>query len=550
MTFVLLGDSQTLTPERIVAAHDAGQVPAALESLQAALDDGYYAAGFFAYELGYVLEPKLAGLLPEKRKIPLLWFALARGFGTPPLADAYTLGPVQTMAADDYMPKCRAVLDAIHAGEIYQANLTMRARFPFTGDPLGLYQALRRRQPGPYGGMIFTPDFSILSLSPELFIDIRGRDILTRPMKGTAPRGRDILDDAAQKTFLAGDEKQRAENLMIVDLMRNDLSRIGTGINVPRLFDIETHPTLHQMTSDVRATLKTDRLADLLRALFPAGSITGAPKIRAMEIIAGLETEPRGAYCGAFGLLHRDASWLNVAIRTLTIQNGVAEIGIGSGVVADSDPAAEYHECLLKMKFMDTSAPDFALFETLLFDGQGYTLMDEHMARLRYSCAVLGFPAPGDIAFPTPDAPCVVRLQYQTDGSWTFSDRPIPESPTLTYAIAEQRLDPGDRLLYHKTTRRDLYDRPNPSGVNEMLYCNTRGELCEGARTNIFVDDGSGVLLTPALACGLLPGTLRASLLAQGRAREAVLTPESLKSAAAVYLGNSVRGLVLGVPAC
>jgi len=549
MTFVLLGDDTALNPEFIVAAHTSADVPDALARLQAALDDGYYAAGFFAYELGYVLEPKLAARLPKNQTLPLLWFAVSRDLTTKSTPGGpYTLGPAAVTDQAAYHPRCRTVLDAINAGEIYQANLTIRARMPFAGDPAGLYADLRRRQPGPYGGMIQTPEFSVLSLSPELFVQVTGNEILTKPMKGTAPRGITPTLDDAQKTYLQTDTKQRAENLMIVDLMRNDLGRIGTHIRVPELFAVETHRTLHQMTSDVRATLKTDRIDDMLRAIFPAGSITGAPKIRAMEIISDLEDTPRGVYCGAFGLLHKGASWLNVAIRTLTIQDGMAEIGIGSGVVADSDPASEYAECLLKMKFLTAQDTHFALIETFRFDN-GYTLMDEHMARLRHSCALLGFPAPA-ITFPTPDAPCVVRLQYEADGTYAFTTRALPENKTLRYAIADARLDPDQPLLFHKTTRRDLYDRPNPEGVDEMLYCNTRGELCEGARTNIFIDDGSGTLLTPALLCGLLPGTLRARLLADGKAREAILTPESLKSARHVYLGNAVRGLVLAASSC
>jgi para-aminobenzoate synthetase component 1 len=352
---------------RLVVAREPAEVAPALQALDAARAEGGWIAGFAGYELGYVLEPRLAALLPGGRRVPLLAFAVCDGpqDAAPLLAEAErcaeTAGltpPVPLWTAAEHGAAARRVLDWIAAGDIYQANLTFPLSARWSGGALGLYGALRRGQAVPHGGLIALPGCpAILSRSPELFFAIDdGGAIRTRPMKGTAPRGRTPGEDEGLKAALKASVKDRAENLMIVDLLRNDLSRIAApgSVAVPRLFEVETYATVHQMVSEVRARLAgRPGLRALLAALFPCGSVTGAPKIRAMEIIRALEVGPRGAYCGAMGWMAPDGSAaFNVAIRTLTLyEGGEAEVWVGGGVVHDSTPAGEYQEALWKARF-------------------------------------------------------------------------------------------------------------------------------------------------------------------------------------------------------
>ncbi len=356
-------------PVEIICAYEAKDVSAALSKIEYASLQGHYIAGFFAYELGYLFEERLIGLLPKARSGPLLWVGVYDR--VPPMVsgevDTWLQGQIDedycleyTGATFDrtmYSDLFARVKDYIAAGDIYQLNLTFKAEFKFSGSPLALYRALRQRQKVSFGGFISTPEFNILSLSPELFIRIKDRIIEGRPMKGTAPRGKDSIDDERLKSWLRTDEKSRAENLMILDLLRNDFSRIAEigSVHVPDMYTIETYSTLHQMTSGVRAKLKPGTgLHHIIRSLFPCGSITGAPKIRAMEIIRELEPAPRGIYTGAIGMISPNGDMcFNVAIRTAVMSaDGTGQIGIGSGLVSDSKADEEYDECLLKMKFL------------------------------------------------------------------------------------------------------------------------------------------------------------------------------------------------------
>jgi para-aminobenzoate synthetase / 4-amino-4-deoxychorismate lyase len=356
---------------------------------------------------------------------------------------------------------------------------------------------------------------------------------------------------------------------MIVDLMRNDLGRIADlgSVSVTDLFTVETFKTLHQMTSGVRAVLKGDvALDDLLRAIFPPGSVTGAPKIRAMELIRALETDPRGVYCGAIGYFAPDGrSLFNVAIRTAVIdRNGAGQMGIGSGVVADSDGSKEYAECLLKMKFLTDPVRRFELIETMLYDGsKGFWLLDGHITRLAASASYFGFVfdearirAELQAAVTSKEKERLrVRLLLDEDGKITVTATPQPPQPSdavMRYVVSDTRLNSGDLFLYHKTTRREVYDREwthfsESLGADEVIYLNERGELAEGSRTSIFIKR-DGTLVTPPLSAGVLPGVLRQSLVNDGRAQEALLTLEDLNQASEMYLGNSVRGLVKALP--
>lgn len=557
-------------------------VAGAMRQLEEGLAQGHHAAGFFSYELGYVWEPKLARLMPDKRDVPLMWFGL---YGPPRelteaqvdhwLATHTRSGSYQftdvTRAwdRDAYVTRFSQVQEKIRAGDIYQLNLTFKARFKLSGSPLTFYRDLRQRQRVSYGGIVDTGHLTVLSASPELFIEQDGRGITTRPMKGTSPRAGTPEADAEARHVLATDVKQRAENLMIVDLMRNDLGRkaeIGS-VTVTDLFTVETFRTLHQMTSGVSATLKDGvGLTELWQSIFPPGSVIGAPKIRAMELIAEYETEPRGVYCGAIGhFTPQGRALFNVAIRSPVIfRDGRGEMGIGSGVVYDSGGEKEYAECLLKMKFLTDPPRSFDLIETLLHDGaEGFWLLDRHMQRLAASAHYFNFSF-DEIKARRELAAAVqgretdrlrVRLLLNESGGVSVTSAVLgPKVPgaVMRYVISPTRLDSRDAFLFHKTTRREVYDSEWAQysatlGSDEVLYLNERNELAEGSRTNVFVER-NGVLLTPELSGGLLPGVLRAELLATGRAREAILTIEDLAGASPVYLGNSVRGLVKAEP--
>ncbi len=586
-TFVLLDDSLTSgersllfqQAEEIVCVDRPEDVDEGLRRISDGLERGLHAAGYFAYELGYCLEPKLRDLFPPSLNVPLFWVGLyreAQRMGNEEvrhwLDDRGGAGPAKisnldlSWSREEYGRAFKTVQDYIAAGDVYQINLTQKYEFEFDGDPIALYGALRRRQRVAYGALIETPDLAILSLSPELFFRREDQQLATRPMKGTAPRGRTPREDARLKTWLAMDEKQRAENLMIVDLLRNDLARVSRigSVEVTDLFTVETYRTVHQMTSGITSELRSDmKLTDMLRALFPCGSITGAPKVRAMEIIREVEKEPRGIYTGAIGTIAPSGECqFNVAIRTTVLSRGRGEMGIGGGIVADSKEDAEYAECLLKAQFLTESGGPFELIETLRWQSErGYHLLERHLVRLQASAAHFGYPYSREAVLSALNAEAekiaspvaLVRLLLFENGRVEVSSRKI-ELPTKDtvwrFTISDQRVDETDPFFYHKTTRRQFYDREmerqkDLTGCDEVLFLNLRGELTEGTRTNLFLEK-DGRLFTPALRCGLLPGTLREELLdlPWAAASEAVLTEVDLKEADRVYLGNSVRGLV------
>lgn len=564
-------------PTRVIRADSPAEVSGALDELQSAAESGAHLAGFLSYELGYVLEAKLEGLMPRERDVPLIWFGVfpqsrtldgheVEAFLAQTGPETYTVSdPALTLGVEEYCARFEAVKRYIAAGDIYQLNLTMKGRFAFSGDAVALYADLRRKQPVSHAALVQADDFAVVSASPELFLEIDGSQITTRPMKGTAPRALTLDQDEETARWLASDEKSRAENLMIVDLMRNDVGRVAvTGsVHVSDLFTVETYETLHQMTSGVEAKLKPGTgIADLLRSLFPPGSVTGAPKVRAMEIIRELESEARGVYTGAIGAISPDGrASFNVGIRTLTLfADGRGEVGIGSGVVHDSLAQAEYDECLLKMRFLTEPVRDFQLIETMLYEPERgeYALLQRHLDRLEASARYFLFlfareqiiKALQERQTVLQDTPYRVRLLLFRDGDISIGETRLdgPAMTQMSYVVSDETVDSGNLFLFHKTTERQIYDQEwarmhDLFGADEVIFTNERGELAEGSRTNIFLRLG-GDLLTPALSCGLLPGTLREELLAAGEAQEAVLTLDDLARAEDVYLGNSVRGLV------
>ena len=558
-------------PAAIIQASEPAEVAAALAAIEAALAEGRHVAGWFGYELGYVLEPHLTALQWPAREMPLLWFGvfdapqvIARA-GLAAAGRAYA-GPLHHEWDEAaYGAHYARVHDYIEAGDIYQANLSFRSRFSFAGDPLALYLSLRDRALSPHGAFIDDGARQILSLSPEQFFEISPSGKITaRPMKGTAPRGADELSDARAKAALAASPKDRAENLMIVDLVRNDVGRLALigSVAVRDLFTVETYPTLHTMVSTVTAQLKPQTRAEaIVRALFPCGSVTGAPKIRAMEIIRELEQSPRGLYCGAIGHFAPDGSAnFNVAIRTITLAGNRGTLGIGGAVVQDSKPASEYAECLLKARYFDSVRKPIGLIETLRFDSQ-FVRLEKHLDRMQRSAAFLGLPFARDMAvLALKDAVgharevLRVRLTLDEAGAFACTTAPLGTAPARwSYALSPHRVASADQLLRHKTSWRDFYDGEltrlaKTSACDEVLFLNERGELTEGSRSNLFIRRGAQ-LFTPPLSSGLLDGVLRRELLEQVKCVEAVLTPDDLISADEVLLGNSLRGLIAARPA-
>ncbi len=558
--FVLLDDARPGGRARLftglretIETRDPEEIGDCLERLR-----GTAAAGFLAYEAGDALEAKLAPLraAPAPDAPPLLWFGL---FDAEEEVDAEAILPDPAgawagrarplISQAEYESALAAVKAHIIAGDVYQANLTFAAEVPVAGHPLALYAALRARSRAGHGGIVFTGTHWLLSLSPELFFTLQGGRVTARPMKGTAPR------DADPAAF-AADPKQRAENLMIVDLLRNDLSRVAKpgSVEVPELFAVETYPTILQLTSTVTAELEEGLgPIDLIRAIYPCGSITGAPKIRAMEIIDALEASPRGPYCGMIGRLAPDGeAAFNVAIRTLTFRDGarVACLGLGSGIVADSVPEEEWRECLAKGAFVET-ARRFDLIETMRFDPQdGVIDLDRHLARMKASADALDFPfdrheTRNELQAATFRAgPSRIRMMLSRTGALAIEMRPLeplPEEP-VEVALAPLPVPAGDFRLRHKTSDRDFYDEARAAaGAFETLFRDPEGFLTEGSFTSLFVGRG-GKLVTPPLSRGLLPGILRGRLIEEGRAEEGDLVEADLGQG--FYVGNAVRGLV------
>ena len=528
------------------------------------------------------------------------WLAQAEGADEP--GPAGVRGWRAEVDEAGFSAAVQQIQDWIRAGETYQVNYTYRLRGEAWGSPLALYRRLRRRQPVPYGALIALPPSSsssgavdqaaaaadagrwVLSCSPELFVRHAAGVLTTRPMKGTAPLTGVASVDTATAAWLADDVKNRAENLMIVDLLRNDLGRIArTGsVRVPQRFALEPYGTVLQMTSTVQADLPPDTaLPAVLRALFPCGSITGAPKHHTMDLIARLEPTPRGLYTGAIGWLDApdpdralgDFCW-SVAIRTLVLEAGIctddlilrpATLGLGAGIVLDSVAADELAECRLKGRFLTRLDPGFTLFESLRCEGGQLLRLEAHLARLQRSARALGFVCDlaavrahlADalalaIATALPRGPERWRVDLAFDGTVQLQRSPLPADPVEPVRLqwAAQALAPSERwLLQHKTSLRSSYDAAMQAamaaGAFDRLFLNAEEALTEGARSNVFVKLG-GQWFTPPLSAGVLPGVMRAAVLADPawQARERVLRREELAAAEGWMVCNALRGLL------
>ncbi|GEQ99514.1 aminodeoxychorismate synthase, component I [Iodidimonas gelatinilytica] len=563
-------------PLKILCAQTWDEVPATLESADAALASEQYLAGWIAYEAAACFEPRLKAAIHSLPEEPLIWLGV---FGPPQQMDQAECEAAFIKAqggsarrarisarriGEDparYAQQLGRIQEALTAGDVYQVNHIFPLDLDIEGDPLALYQRLRRSQPVEFGAFIDTGERKILSCSPELFVRSTNGHLEARPMKGTARRGLGPEQDADQANRLVSDEKSRAENLMIVDLLRNDLTRIAEpgSVSVPTLFDVERYPSLLQMTSTITATRRADaRFSHIVRALMPCGSITGAPKIRAMELIAQTEPHPRGVYTGAIGWAAPNGDLcFNVAIRTLVEQtSGAFRFGIGSGIVADSNTDAEYDECLLKARFLEDEPDDFALIETLLWTAEkGFPYLSRHMARLAESARHFGFPF-DDTALKAAlhetvincDGSKRIRLLLGASGQISVTATPYEAWPApVRLVLADSILPSLHRFSRHKTTCRERYEAPlaaakRAHAADEVLFLNEYGHLCEGSRSTLFVQK-KGQLFTPPLSDGPLPGVLRAHMLASGQAVEAHLKTSDLEECDAIFVGNAVRGL-------
>lgn len=550
-------------PVRMISANSVTEVESALNAIEKMVKQGYYAAGYISYEASPAFDP--AYRVAPTHKIPLLWFGIFsnadRGVekfeGHP-----FTIAPWESDTSQDtYIENIHEIKEAIARGDTYQVNYTMRLRSQFEGDDLAYYHILRNSQNTEYSTYLNIGRFRILSLSPELFFRLDGKTITTRPMKGTVQRGRWLEEDQELISWLSTSSKNQAENVMIVDLLRNDLSKIPgvLSVQVLRLFEIESYPTVHQMTSTVTATVQENTtFVDVLRALFPSGSITGAPKISTMGLISELEQHPREIYCGTIGFVEPNGEAVfNVAIRSILIddETGIAEYGVGGGITWGSTTDGEYAEAFTKAAFLKTSNAPFELLETLKLENGEYALLPRHLHRLSSSAQFFGIPLDVDLVADNLNKHASqfvgmrrrVRLLVSQKGKIQVESTPLHELPNIiqTVALAHTPVVKADKFLYHKTTYREIYTQhqnDHPTAFDVLLW-NEDGQLTEFTNGNaVFEIEERKV--TPPRECGLLAGTFRAELLAQGLIEEAVLRKSDIEKVTRIWLINSVRGWV------
>jgi len=569
-----------LHPTRILTAGNTlfGEIEQALAS-------DAHVAGFFSYECGEGLEA-LVGGTEVSLSTPLAWFGVYPKVVVfdhrtgelqgelPEGRDAAGAQPGGIFEVRNlrfgidqasYSQRIAAIQEYIRAGDTYQVNFTDKLHFEFSGAPEAMFAALAESQPVAYSAFIHGEGWHVLSFSPELFFRVHGRHIVARPMKGTAPRGLDIAEDETIARSLHEDKKNRSENVMIVDLVRNDLGRICEygSVKVDRLFAVEKYETLFQMVSQVSGTLRPAvHHRAIFEALFPCGSVTGAPKHRTMEIIRELERGPRSVYTGAIGFFSPagEAAFpageavFNVPIRTVVLESHRGTMGVGSGIVIDSNAEDEYRECLLKSEFLSAERKSFQLLESILWVN-GYPLLPAHLERMQASAAYFGFGFErAAIVAALEDErkrlACIgrakVRVLLDRCGAVTVSHSLLEEQAgSGTVIVSPHRVFSGDRFLRHKTTRREIFDEQYAAARrrshDEVFFFNERGELTEGAISNVLIEK-DGRLFTPPVSCGLLPGVYRRQMLESGRASEKVLYLEDLASADVVYICNAVRG--------
>ena len=545
-------------PHKVVAAYTVNEVLPCFELVQEEVNKGYYAAGFLSYESAPAFDA--AFITNTEGKLPLLWFGI---FSEPEheiisSQGAYALTAWEpSVSLEEYTQSIQAIKQGIERGDTYQTNYTIRLHSHFEGDDFAFFEKLKKAQSSNYCAYINTGDHSILSASPELFFRLDGETITTRPMKGTIKRGKSFEEDEANARWLYHSEKNRAENVMIVDMLRNDLSviaELGT-VQVPKLYAIEQYPTVFQMTSTISAKVaEHTEIIDIFKALFPCASITGAPKVSTMNIIADLEPQPREVYCGAIGYItpSKEAVF-NVPIRTVLIdqESGIATYGVGGGITWDSTTESEYEEVLAKASLLEEDRPEFELLESLLLEHGKYYLLKEHLERLRRSAKYFGFSVDIESIQKKLDefaswnnGKLKVRLLVNKKGEVTMDAQPVlaPLTP-IKVMLAGKPVETENPFYYHKTTNRSIYtdfQLTKPAAVFDVLLWNKNEELTEFTNGNLVLEIEEE-LWTPPVSCGLLAGTFREKLMKEGKIHEKVLTIADLRQSSKVWFINSVR---------
>jgi para-aminobenzoate synthetase/4-amino-4-deoxychorismate lyase len=556
------GDIQPLqfkNPVQIISTYQVSDVTDCLEEVQRAVDRGFYAAGYLSYEAAPAFDP--AFTVNTNAKMPLLWFGIFKKPAVEKPKESNgrfkvsSWEPLTDRAG--YGQAIDRIKAAIENGDTYQVNYTMRLQADFEGESFAFYQQLSNAQASSYSAYLQIDGYDILSASPELFFRWDQGSILTRPMKGTIKRGLTLEQDRQNKQILKESQKDQAENVMIVDLLRNDVGAFAVpgSVKAVSLFDIESYPTVLQMTSTVAAKTPHDTsLLDIFTSLFPCGSITGAPKVSTMKTIAELEESPREVYCGAIGFITpKHEAVFNVPIRTVVVdlETGKATYGVGGGVTWDSSAEGEYNEVLAKAALLTAKRPVFDLLESLRLENGRYYLLNRHVERLLDSAEYFHFKLSrqelleslDEFAEKNNSGIKKVRVLAKKDGSLSIMASPLTailEEPEVT--LAKTPMSSEDVFFYHKTTQRKGYaaHQSNRPEVFDVLLWNEKGELTEFTIGNaVFEIDGE--LWTPPISCGLLAGTMRAELLAEGKIREKVIMKKDLSKCTRIWLINSVR---------
>jgi para-aminobenzoate synthetase/4-amino-4-deoxychorismate lyase len=552
-----------IEPEKVVTANSANEVLKAMEEIDNFINDGYYAAGYVSYEAGASFDNKLSA--KKDHTMPLIYFGI---YSKPPMKFQHTESsqPIKqdltwqlNVSEHEYKEKINAIKQYISYGDTYQVNYTMRFTADYHFDDNCFYEQLLRAQKANYSAYLNLGRFRILSVSPELFFEVNNGNIVTRPMKGTIKRGRWYEEDLANQQELSHSQKDRAENLMIVDLLRNDLSKIAkTGtVKVPKLFEVEKYPTVYQMTSTVSAELADGiSFKNIFTALFPCGSITGAPKVSTMEIINELEDSPREVYCGSIGYITPEKNAIfNVAIRTVIADTEKEKVyyGVGGGITWDSNTTSEYQEAITKAAVLHEETPPFELMETIKYENQEYFLLDNHIERISKSAQYFNIPFNKEkiihdlIEADLPkDQLLRVNLYIDFKGNSKVTAVPFENiSDEKKVKLATFPISKNDKFLYHKTTNRKLYEKQQESKgkMFDVLLWNEDLELTEFTIGNLVVK-WRGNYWTPPIECGLLPGTYRDHLLKEGQIKEKILLLQSLNDFEEIWLINSLRGWV------
>ena len=545
-------------PIQIIEANDQDEVLTKLSEVQKAVDSGYYAAGYVSYEAAPAFDK--AYKVKSQTKMPLLWFGIfeksipyeKQRIGTFHLTDWKT-----ETSEGQYEEGFKRIKTEIKKGNTYQVNYTLRLQSQFSGDDFAFYQQLAKAQNSNYSAYLNTGKFRILSASPELFFHWEDNMITTKPMKGTVKRGLDLVQDVDQANWLANSAKNHAENVMIVDLLRNDVSVIaeqGT-VHVPSLFQIEKYPTVWQMTSTVKAKTKQETtVTDIFKALFPCGSITGAPKIKTMDIITNVENATREVYCGAIGYITPNSEAIfNVPIRTVWIdsETGQAEYGAGGGITWESQLTEEYAEAFLKAKLLTVVRPDFHLLESLRLENGEFYLLNLHLERLKKAAAYFDYPISEqevvhkleEFAEQHPEGIYKVRLIVAKSEKIEISGQIITEmNLPVSVKLAKAPIETNYPFIYFKTTNRTVYEtfQKQSKDYFDVLLWNEKGEITEFTNGNIVIKM-NGKFYTPPIACGLLAGTFREELLMNKKIEEKIITKDQLIKAEEIWFINSVR---------